>query len=74
MPQWHLLHWTAFTSNNHTKHSRTKESDASPSGILSTFLIHTTISKLTGYSISNSIAYVNITDINNVVAIEIDNQ
>jgi hypothetical protein len=41
------LHWQP------QKHSRIKESDASPSGILNTFLIHTTTSKSTRYSMFN---------------------
>jgi hypothetical protein len=49
------LHWQPH------KHSRIKESDASPSGILNTFLIHTTTSKLTRYSMFNLVAHIDIT-------------
>jgi hypothetical protein len=60
------LHWQP------QKHSRIKESDASPSGILNTFLIHTTTSKSTRYSMFNLVAHIDIKNINHKVAIKIN--
>jgi hypothetical protein len=60
------LHWQP------QKHSRIKEGDVSPSGILNTFLIHTTTSKSTRYSIYNLLAHIDIKNINHKVALKIN--